>query len=147
MDNPYLLLTLIVFVFITALFWGAKLTSQKQKIMNLNIRAPDSQPILLEAEKNIKPVSQKDSQIEYPKTQIKKSNEKNEARRVKELCIYFNYNDHSWEAHEVLGVPVGSQIPDVTQAYQNSLKVNSSSSHDFLEVAYMSILKKRKEHL
>lgn len=136
--------TILVFIFISVLFLGARQSQQKQKTVQLNMRAPDSGPVLMEPELSTKgevvPAQAMKSQekISVVKDQVKPS------RTVKEMSIYFNYNDHSWEAHEVLGVPVGAQITDVTIAYQNSIKSCSSNSHDFLEVAYMSILKKRK---
>lgn len=60
----------------------------------------------------------------------------------KELNILFNYNGHSWDAYEVLGLPAGASLVDVTKAYQGMLKTADPESHEFLETAFKSILKK-----
>ncbi|HPI39962.1 MAG TPA: hypothetical protein PLJ21_04110 [Pseudobdellovibrionaceae bacterium] len=124
MDNPFVLLTLLVFIFISVFFWSAGASIKKNKITQLNLKATDSAPVLIAENRtplvdmNLKP--------------------------VKELSVYFNYNDHSWEAHEVLGVPIGAPLVLITEAYQKAIRETSGSSHDFLEVAYMSLLKKKK---
>lgn len=130
----YVLLTILVFVFLTIMFWSAKNTSATKEPTRLNLRGADSAPLLMEVQKNTS---------DYPN----QATFTQHVRPVKELCIYFNYNDHSWEAHEVLGVPHDAGLVEVTEAYQKALKSTSGNSHEFLEVAYMSILKKRKQQL
>jgi len=60
----------------------------------------------------------------------------------KELNILFNYNGHTWDAYEVLGLPAGASLVDVTKAYQAMLKSADPESHEFLETAFKSILSK-----
>lgn len=60
--------------------------------------------------------------------------------KTKSLNIMFNYNGHSWDAYEVLGVPAGASITIVTEAYQAALLRGNKSSLDFLETAYKAIL-------
>lgn len=54
--------------------------------------------------------------------------------------VMFNYNGHSWDAFEVLGVKPGASLKDITGAYQTALQRTQPESHAFLEVAYKSIL-------
>lgn len=62
-------------------------------------------------------------------------------KNTKTLNIMFNYNGHSWDAYEVLGVPAGANITIVTRAYQEAIKGADPVKIDFLEQAYKSILK------
>jgi DnaJ-domain-containing protein 1 len=66
-----------------------------------------------------------------------------EAPAVKELNVLFNYNGHTWDAYEVLGVPAGENIVAVTKAYQQLVKTSSPESQEFLETAFKSILAKK----
>jgi hypothetical protein len=61
----------------------------------------------------------------------------------KELNILFNYNGHTWDAYEVLGLPAGASLVDVTKAYQNILKSSGPDSHEFLETAFKTILSRK----
>jgi hypothetical protein len=69
------------------------------------------------------------------------------AKPVKNLNIYFMYNGHEWEAHEVLGVPAASQMPAVTEMYQKLILTSDPSTFQFYEAAYQSILKRWKDRL
>lgn len=62
--------------------------------------------------------------------------------KSKTLNVMFNYNGHSWDAYEVLGVPAGASIKSVTDAYQAALRRCDKESVEFLETAYNSILHK-----
>lgn len=63
-------------------------------------------------------------------------------KKTKSLNVMFNYNGHSWDAYEVLGVPAGASIKTVTDAYQTSLRRCDKESVEFLETAYKAILNK-----
>ncbi len=65
------------------------------------------------------------------------------AAPTKELNILFIYNGHSWDAYEVLGVPAGANLVDVTSAYQQTLRTADPESHEFLETAFKAILAKK----
>lgn len=56
------------------------------------------------------------------------------------LNVIFNYNGHSWDAYEVLGIPAGSPIDKVNEAYQSSLNLVDQESRVFVDTAYQSIL-------
>jgi hypothetical protein len=61
----------------------------------------------------------------------------------KNLNIMFNYNGHSWDAYEVLGVPAGANITMVTEAYHVAVRRCDKESVEFLETAYKAILQKQ----
>jgi hypothetical protein len=61
----------------------------------------------------------------------------------KDLNVLFNYNGHTWDAYEVLGIPAGASLVDVTKAYQHMLKSSAPESHEFLETAFKAILAKK----
>lgn len=58
---------------------------------------------------------------------------------VKILNVMFNYNGHSWDAHEVLGVPPGAAFEMVRTAFEKSMRASDPSSHDFIRTAYQAI--------
>jgi hypothetical protein len=64
---------------------------------------------------------------------------------VKNLNVIFVFNGHTWDAHEVLGVPAGARIEMVEAAYKQALRRNSPDSHSFIEIAYQAILETLKK--
>lgn len=60
-------------------------------------------------------------------------------RGERPLNVMFNYNGHSWDAYEVLGLPAGSSLEKVADALALALKNTDSSSHGFLEAAHRAI--------
>lgn len=58
----------------------------------------------------------------------------------KTLNVLFNYNGHTWDAYEVLGVPAGTSIDKITEALHRELRKQDPSSHHFLHAAYQAIL-------
>lgn len=65
------------------------------------------------------------------------------AAPTKELNVLFNYNGHTWDAYEVLGVPAGENIVAVTKAYQELIKKSSPESQEFFETAFKAVLSKK----
>ncbi len=61
----------------------------------------------------------------------------------KKTQVYFVYNGHEWESHEVLGIEPGVDLAEATAAYQYLIKTADSSAFEFFESAYTAILKKR----
>jgi len=55
------------------------------------------------------------------------------------INVIFNYNGHSWDAFEVLGLPAGSGREAVDHAYQNALARVDPASRPFIESAYRAI--------
>jgi hypothetical protein len=58
----------------------------------------------------------------------------------KSLNVIFNYNGHSWDAYEVLGIPAGSSLERVKSALEEGLKQVDPESRVFLETAFQAIL-------
>jgi hypothetical protein len=55
------------------------------------------------------------------------------------LNVVFNYNGHSWDAYEVLGLPAGSSPDKVEQAFHTALNSVNAESRPFLEAAFRAI--------
>lgn len=60
-------------------------------------------------------------------------------------AIYFVYNGHEWEAHEVMGLNRESDMHHVTQTYQRILKTADVSTLEFYESAYRALLKSKNK--
>jgi hypothetical protein len=56
--------------------------------------------------------------------------------------VMFNWNGHSWDAYEVLGLPAGSGMREVSEAYERAIERMDDESRAFLHRAYRAI----KEH-
>jgi type IV secretory pathway VirB10-like protein len=69
-----------------------------------------------------------------------------EKSKVKTLNIFFVYNGHEWECHEVLGIPPGSSVLVATEMYQSLVKTSDPSTIEINESAYLAILKKRTHY-
>lgn len=69
--------------------------------------------------------------------------EPDSASQSKSLNVIFNYNGHSWDAFEVLGVPAGSNLPAVEAGYKKALSETDKATHDFLRTAFEAIKKSR----
>ena len=59
---------------------------------------------------------------------------------VRELNVFFNWNGHTWEAFEVLGIPAGSSRDIVVAAFHAS-RAKSPDSTPFFQAATDAILK------
>ncbi len=57
----------------------------------------------------------------------------------KVLNVIFNYNGHSWDAYEVLGLPAGAPWDQVHAAYQRSRNSSDQSAQAFLDHAVKAI--------
>ncbi len=55
---------------------------------------------------------------------------------------FFVYNGHDWDAFEVLGLSPYSSFSEITKVYQQQIKRADPGKHEFLQTAYMAILKK-----
>lgn len=55
------------------------------------------------------------------------------------INILFNYNGHSWDAFEVLGLPAGAPKGMVDEAYKREVARASESGRDFIDSAYHAI--------
>lgn len=75
---------------------------------------------------------------------IKYDDKELESIRLKNLNVMFMYNGHSFDAFEVLGVTPGSNLLQVKQAFEKSLKTSQPDSKLFLQTALRAILEQAK---
>jgi hypothetical protein len=47
-----------------------------------------------------------------------------ESQKIKALNVIFNFNGHSFDAHEIIGVPAGSKFEDIRVAFNKSIQKN-----------------------
>ena len=72
-----------------------------------------------------------------------KSEEENpirEMRKERTLNVFFNYNGHSWDAYEVLGIPAGSSREATEEAYRIALGKVDEESRVFIDCAFKAIV-------
>lgn len=65
----------------------------------------------------------------------------NTRKAPKSLNVMFNYNGHSWDAYEVLGLPAGSSFEEVQAAYIKLVGTSKPETVDFLTTAMNCIRK------
>ncbi len=58
------------------------------------------------------------------------------------LNVFFNWNGHTWDAHEVLGLPAGASRDKVIQAFHAARARAGRDSLPFLQAAADAILKR-----
>lgn len=113
----------------------------------LNLHAKDSAPPILPPEEVLRGSAQRSVATTGTSAQaataqsFRSPHIKPEASsEAKILNVMFNYNGHSWDAYEVLGVPAGASLRMVTEAYQVGIQRSAKESLEFLETAYSAIL-------
>jgi len=58
----------------------------------------------------------------------------------KNLNVLFMYNGHSFDAHEVLGLPAGANRKMIEEAYRATLAKVDLKSQEFIKAAYQALL-------
>jgi hypothetical protein len=149
------LLLLINFLVVTALvmyFLSARSKGKQGPTLNLNPSPePGSGTVAGEnpAEKVPEIKNAKGSATDEPDSPpVKISSAKIEVQepvRKKEI-VYFVYNGHEWEAHEVLGLESGVTLHEATQHYQNLIKTSDPSTFEFYDAAFAAILKLKRNN-
>lgn len=76
---------------------------------------------------------------EYGAAALRRLEEEN-ASTSRQLNVFFNWNGHTWDAFEVLGVPAGASRESVIQAFHLA-RSKSPDSIAFLQAAADAILK------
>lgn len=61
------------------------------------------------------------------------------------LNVFFNYNGHSFDAYEVLGVPAGSTTEEIQSAFQRSLQSHDVGSQELFQLAFAAIQQTRNK--
>lgn len=126
------------------LFWYLVSRGGPQKPTKLNLKAKDSAPPLIDpvpSQPGLEPLRRQAPQMGSNVRMLHPDLAANTAT-AKSLNVMFNYNGHSWDAYEVLGVPAGASLKTVTEAYNNALRRCDKESVEFLETAYRSIMNK-----
>jgi hypothetical protein len=122
--------------------------SKQKPPTKLNLRAPATiDPQLDELRAQMRAPNAQQPQIEGARQSVLEPEAATQPpimKRSKQLSIFFMYNGHDWEAHEVLGIPQGAGVDIATKAYQDQLKTADPSSFEFLESAYSAIFAKRR---
>lgn len=120
------------------IFWYLVSRGGSRRPTKLNLNAKDSAPPLMDAappeKAGLEPLRR---QSVSPQVHPDLS-----GKKTKCLNVMFNYNGHSWDAYEVLGVPAGASLKLVTEAYQAAIRRSDKESMEFLETAYKAILNK-----
>jgi hypothetical protein len=55
------------------------------------------------------------------------------------LNVFFNFNGHSFDAYEALGVPAGSTLEEVHLAFQRNIQSSDAGSQEFFNAAYTAV--------
>lgn len=55
------------------------------------------------------------------------------------LNVFFNFNGHSFDAYEALGVPAGSTLDEIQRAFQRSVQSSDPASQEFFAAAFNAI--------
>jgi hypothetical protein len=117
-----IVLALIIFMF----------AGRKRKGMRLKLKAPPRASAMGASHDNVFNISGHQTQSPEKFSHIQPGGER-------PLNVVFNYNGHSWDAYEVLGLPAGSSPEKVEQAYRESIKTVDPGSRPFMEAAYHAI--------
>lgn len=62
---------------------------------------------------------------------------------ARNLQVFFNYNGHSFEAYEVLGLPAGTSLSKIEESVRAQLQVSDKESRPFLEAALHALKSSR----
>lgn len=144
---------LVLGAVIIGFFFVGRKTAKPTK---LNMKAKsNSEPLVLEPEKQgptssstvmttLPQVTQlSDKQDPPPLSVTSNSHNLSEERS---LGVLFMYNGHDWEAHQVLGLPQGASMHQITVKYQDLIKKSDPSTFEFFEAAYTALSQKHKKH-
>lgn len=63
----------------------------------------------------------------------------NQGLRTKNLNVMFMFNGHSFEAHEILGIPPGAGLKMIQEAYEKALVSVDPESREFLDAAFLAL--------
>lgn len=65
--------------------------------------------------------------------------------RERSLNVSFIYNGHSFEAHEVLGLPAGARLQMIEEAYKKEITRQAPQSREFIETAYRALIERNRK--
>lgn len=131
-SQDFLIMNVVCAALFILWYWRGRDAASK-KPTQLNMHARDTAPLIIPPENAnaLAPAAFQRQRVDTSAAGL---------ARAKTLNVIFNYNGHAWDAYEVLGIPAGSQLRDVTAAYQLALQRTDAASHEFLETAYKAIM-------
>jgi hypothetical protein len=88
--------------------------------------------------------SAKSPQIQRPGSKQSSAPIFESSRSTRQLTVNFNYNGHSWEAYEVLGLPAGAPFDQVELAFEVLALKSDPNSLPFFVAALEAIRELRK---
>jgi len=62
-----------------------------------------------------------------------------EGKSSRSLQVFFNYNGHTFEAYEALGLPAGASWSLVEKSFKEQKTLADSQSRPFLEAAFQAL--------
>ena len=138
-------INLILGLILLAYFWLGRSSRQKSPTkLNLKATGSSAEPLAVNSQ-SLKIVPQPAPvQTSAQVIDAEIVNEVKTPVKTRELNIYFMYNGHDWEAHDVLGIPRGASLAVATQVYQDLIKKSDPSTLEFYEAAYSTLMKKKR---
>lgn len=109
----------------------------------LNMRAKDSGDKKTQV---LEPESPKTLAVQQAEPREVGRSEGSRSEGSRSLSVIFMYNGHDWEAHDVLGVPQGASMHEITKVYQELVKKTDARSLQFYEQAYNAISIRHRKH-
>lgn len=80
---------------------------------------------------------QKQSTLNFSKNKL--PGPQGDSGEAHSLNVFFNFNGHSFDAYEALGVPAGSTVEEIQRAFQRSIQGSDTASRDFFTAALNAI--------
>lgn len=135
-SQQFLFVNVVVAILIAALFVFTRKGSRAPSQLNFKAKNPSKAPT---SNPQMNPEM---GRYEFVNGEPRTRKSHNDRHTMKELNVIFNYNGHSWDAYEVLGIPAGSSLEVVQRAYVNSMQSSQKDSVEFLTAAFQAITKK-----
>lgn len=139
MNSQQLLLINFIIILCLALYFILGRSKQKNKT-TLDLKKKSEAPLPIAEHLDISPLIQDKLQTQSQPVAFEVKDVETQIISKKEI-VFFIYNGHEWEAHEVLGLESGVSLEIATQHYQNLIKTADPSTFEFYEAAFSAILK------
>lgn len=135
-SQEFYLINLVIFVLLVLFFWFGRKTSKPVKLNLKNYNKNYNEILKSEDDKNEEKKFAQAREAKVSSVVIETT-----TKKLNQPAIFFVYNGHEWEAHEVLGLPKDATVAVTTTHYQKLIKTSDPSTFEFYESAYMAILK------
>lgn len=131
-SNELLILNFVVVIIVVASY--AWIRRRPRQPVTLKLKNPE--PKLPLAAADSKPLSRSERYKVFVEMPIEAAAE---APFEKTLNVLFNYNGHTWDAFEVLGLPAGSSPAAAQEAFTKLCQQVQPESVEFLQAALAAI--------